>query len=554
MRAALPFLALGLFLLAPAPALALQGSTPLETELLADADDRLLTRFDLLDAALVVGGAKDRRTLEEARARLDARLDPVLKAVPRGDRRVMAKLLIQALHTPGGPGKAPLLGKYVAHATTLQDLLDDGSFNCVSATILYLAAAKELSLDARAVLLPSHARAAVVLEGKHVIVETTNRLGFDASAETAREVAARFRPAGEASNSVDLYSDESGTEVDDIALLGVVYTNLAVVAKQRGDLAAAEALDTRADVFVAPSARPLMRLVRASTLGELAILRLNEGRTAEAVDLAFQAAQLVPEGEDARLARHNLKALAQRRLSELLPAGEKEMFAFVERLKPFPDVERDLRSRAWDLAGGLRGKKGDFEGAAAAAREAARVGSGLRSDGVLGHNLAVAELNRLIELGQKDPERAWADYEKLTVPPELETQRRQLGANIAGQRAQKALDRGDCPLVDRRVIDWMVLDPKAPTGALRAACKNEEGLVAWKAKDFASAARSFREAMGLNRDEPAFPKNLAGALGNQVGPLLQARKCKEARPLIDEGLRVAPEDDLFRKAAAFCAR
>lgn len=551
---------LGLLLfaaLAPAPpALAAKGPTALEAELLADAEDRVLTRFDLLDAALVVGGAQDRRALDEARARLDARLAPVLKAVPRGDRRLMAKLLLQALHTPAAPGQAPLLGRYEARASTLQEVLDSGLYNCVSATLLYLAAAKELSLDARAVLLPSHARAAVVLEGKPVVVETTSRLGFDASAETAREVAARFRPAAEAAgpSSVDLYSDERGTEVDDVALLGVVTTNLAVGAKQRGDLDAAEALDRRADVFVAPSARPLMRLVRASTLGELAILRLGEGRTAEAVDLAFQAAQLVPEGDDARLARHNLKALAQRRLAELPPSGEKEMFAFVDRFKAFPEVERDLRSRAFDLAGGLRSKKGDFEGAAAAAREAARLGDGSRNGSVLSHNLAVAELNRLVELGQKDPERAWADFERLSVPPELETQRRQLGANLAAQRAQRALQKGDCALVDRRVIDWMVLDPKAQADALRAACRNEEGLSAWKAKDFAAAARSFREAMGLNPDEPAFARNLGGALGNQVSRLLQAKKCREARPLIDEGARVAPDDELFRKAAAYCAK
>ncbi len=540
----------------PRSAVAVPGSTPLESELLADAEDRILTRFDLLDAALVVGGAKDRRALDDARARLEARLAPLLKAIPRGDRRLMARLLLQALHTPAGPDRPALLGRYEAASTTLQDVLaEPGTFNCVSATILYLAAARELSLDARAVLLPSHARAAVVLEGKHVIVETTSRLGFDASAETAREVASRFRSSGggEPGNAIDLYADERGTEVDDLALLGVITTNLAVVAKQRGDLAAAEALDARAGVFVAPSARPLMRLVRASTLGELALLRLNEGRTAEAVDLAHQAAQLLPDGEEARLARHNLKALAQRRLAELAQASEKELFAFAERFKAFPEVERDLRSRAWDLAGAQRSKRGDFEGAAAAAREAARLGSSSRDGGVLAHNLAVAELNRLVALGPKDPERAWAGYEKLSVPPELDSQRRQLGASLAAQRAQRAMERGECEVVDRRVIDWLVLDPTAPANAMRAACKNEEGLGFWKAKDFLSAARSFREAMALNPDEPAFARNLSGALGNQVGGLLQARRCKDARPLIEEGLRLAPEDELFKKAARFCA-
>ena len=518
------------------------GASRLEAALFADVSDRQLRHFSLLDAALVVSGVHEQGELDAARARLRAALDPIVKALDPRSRRGSAKALLTALHY--GAGRQPaLLRTYQAHATTLLDVLDAGQFNCVSATVLYLIAAKEAGLDARAVLLPSHARAAVVVDGKHVVVETTSRAGFDASAETAREVQQRLRPVREG-DAIELYNDERGTEVDDVALLGVVYTNLSVAAKERGDLDAAQALDARAELFVAPSARPLLRQVRASMLGGLAIERLNQGRTAEAVDLALEAAQVAPPGDDARLALHNLGAMAQRRLLELSKESggdEKTLVAFADRLQAFPAQEKDLRSRAFDLIAAARSQRGDYEGAAAAEKEAARLGAGSRNGAVLGHNLAVAEVNRLIELSKSDPDRAWTEW-------------RALGANIALARAQKRLDAARCGELEQRLVELVALKPDAPADAMRAACRNDEGLAHWKAGDFLAAASSFREAQRLNPHEPAFQKNLTGALGNEINKRLQAHRCADAAPLIAEGHRLDPDDKLFVKAAEYCAQ
>jgi hypothetical protein len=529
------------------------GASPLERALFEDVADRQLSKFTLLDAALIVSGVRDQDELESARARLRKRLDPILKSLDPNSRRNAAKALLATLHT--GLGKqSPLLKTYQAHATTLLDVAESGQFNCVSATVLYLIAAKEAGIDVRAVLLPSHARASVVIDNKHLVVETTSRAGFDASAETSREVQRRFRPVHEG-EAVELYADEHGTEVDDVALLGVVYTNLSVAAKERGDLAGAEGLDARAELFVAPSARPLLRQVRASMLGGLAIERLNEGRTGEAVGLAMDAALIVPPGEDARLAIHNLKAMAQRRLLELAKdddLDEKRLLAFPDRFQAFPDIQKDLRSRAYDLVAADRSKKGDYEGAAAAEKEAARLGAGTRNDGVLSHNLAVAELNRLIEVGKNDPDKAWSDWTHLKVPLELAEARTTLGANIAGLRAQMRLEARRCVDLDQRVAEWRELRPDAPGDALRAACRNDEGLAHWKDHDYVAAAASFREAMRLNADEPAFKRNLVGALANEINKRITAHHCDDARPLISEGQRLAGDDPVFQKAADYC--
>jgi hypothetical protein len=526
------------------------GSTPLESELLADAEDRILTRFDLLDAALVVGGAKDRRALDDARARLEARLAPPPQGHPPGRPAADGQAAAQALHTPPARTGRRCWAGTRPPRRPCRTCSPSRTFNCVSATILYLAAARELSLDARAVLLPSHARAAVVLECKHVIVETTSRLGFDASAETAREVASRFRSSGggEPGNAIDLYADERGTEVDDLALLGVITTNLAVVAKQRGDLAAAEALDARAGVFVAPSARPLMRLVRASTLGELALLRLNEGRTAEAVDLAHQAAQLLPDGEEARLARHNLKALAQRRLAELARASEKELFAFAERFKAFP---------RW--SGTCARGRGTWPAPSAASGATSRGRRRRRARRPAGVELARRRRARAQpgrrraqparRAGPQGPGAGLGRLREALVPRSWTRSAASWGG-LAAQRAQRAMERGECEEVDRG-DDWLVLDPTAPANPCAPPARTRRGWASGRRRT-SSRRRAPSARRWPSTRRAGLRQNLSGALGNQVGGLLQARRCKTS-PANRGGPAAAPRDELFKKAARFCA-
>jgi len=530
----------------PSPAAQRTIPSPAQAVRIEDLADRRLDWHVFEDAALQAGAADG--ALEGERAALNKALEPLVASIPLVEAAGAARDLLQVLHE-GTRSAPPMLRRYDASATTLGDVLHRGRFNCVSATLLYLIAACRLGLDARAVLLPSHARAVVVVRGRRHVVETTAARGFDAPPEVGREVMRRFRAPG---GFLDLYPDAAGQEFDDLALLGAVYTNLSVAARERDDLAAAEELDARADRLVDPSARPLLRRVRASTLQELALRRFEDGRTQEALELVERAVALVPDGDEAREAQGNLLAVAQRRMDEL-GGDEMTLLAFPSRFSAFPSTRAALEARAWNLAASQRAGRGDTAGAAAAAREAERAGRSTENREVYAHNLAAAELNRLQEVARTDPDEAWRRWQALKVPAALADTHRRVGANLAAMRVQKALDALRCDELDARAQEWTVLAPEAPAVGLRAACRNNAGVARSMADDHKGAADLFREALRLKPSARTFRENLVAALKNEVSELVRDRRCDEAARVLAEGARLAPDDAVFEQARRACA-
>ncbi|MEL6185828.1 MAG: hypothetical protein AAFU79_14490, partial [Myxococcota bacterium] len=114
------------------------------------------------------------------REALEPRLDAIVEAIPPAPTAVRARALLQLLH---GSGPSGLLRTYDEFATTVVDVMEGGRFNCVSATALFLIAAHALELDAEVELLPTHARARVLVTDRDgsrwVLVETMRRGGFD---------------------------------------------------------------------------------------------------------------------------------------------------------------------------------------------------------------------------------------------------------------------------------------------------------------------------------------------------------------------------------------
>lgn len=72
-----------------------------------------------------------------------------------------------------------MLYKYVEHSTKLNTTLLTGEYNCVTASILYLALTQALGIDSRGQEATIHAFVTVYLDGKPVDVETTNPYGFN---------------------------------------------------------------------------------------------------------------------------------------------------------------------------------------------------------------------------------------------------------------------------------------------------------------------------------------------------------------------------------------
>lgn len=72
-----------------------------------------------------------------------------------------------------------LLVQYREKQTRLDVMFQNGTYNCVSSSLLYMALAKSAGLSVVGVKTPSHAFCSVFIDGEKIDVETTNPLGFN---------------------------------------------------------------------------------------------------------------------------------------------------------------------------------------------------------------------------------------------------------------------------------------------------------------------------------------------------------------------------------------
>lgn len=78
-----------------------------------------------------------------------------------------------------------VLKKYVLKESSITAMFQKGQYNCVSATILYVALAKEAGLETRVYKTPDHSFCAIQVEERFIEVETTNPYGFDPGTKKA---------------------------------------------------------------------------------------------------------------------------------------------------------------------------------------------------------------------------------------------------------------------------------------------------------------------------------------------------------------------------------
>ncbi len=71
------------------------------------------------------------------------------------------------------------LRRYSARQTRITTMFDEGTYNCVSSSVLYLALAKAAGLDVIGNRAPDHCFCSVIIDGKKFDVETTNPMGFN---------------------------------------------------------------------------------------------------------------------------------------------------------------------------------------------------------------------------------------------------------------------------------------------------------------------------------------------------------------------------------------
>ena len=121
---------------------------------------------------------------------------------------------------------------YEENATTLIDILDTGTYNCVSSAVLYLLVLKNMGVQANGVDTPDHAFVIVDIDGRKIDVETTNRHGFDPGSkkdftdEFGRITGFSYVPPGE-------YAKRE--IIGQKALISLILSNRVVVLEQKND-------------------------------------------------------------------------------------------------------------------------------------------------------------------------------------------------------------------------------------------------------------------------------------------------------------------------------
>jgi tetratricopeptide (TPR) repeat protein len=187
---------------------------PEEADLFQDTRDGKLDRWSFDDAVLLASGvrtpaarsmylAKLNQLEQDARKMLDALKDPMQKG---------AKLHAW-LH-------ARILRDYQFDQIDLTTLLDQQTFNCVSATALYTLLGRRLGLDIRTVEAPDHVFSILYNGLAHADVETTNPQGFNPTRDP--EIIKQFSAATGFVYIPEEHKDKR-REIRDLGLLSIIY-------------------------------------------------------------------------------------------------------------------------------------------------------------------------------------------------------------------------------------------------------------------------------------------------------------------------------------------
>jgi tetratricopeptide (TPR) repeat protein len=205
---------------------------PLEERLFTGARDGQFQEFSLLEAALIASGCDDPADLTHYAARLDGCVAELRRlGTVRGTARQQAQAIFEFLH------QRLLTGGYRLEGTDLRRTLEDGRFNCVSATVLFNCMADRFGLPVCGLESPGHAKSRLLLAEGPLDVETTCPRWFqlvDRPQEQAAIVEKTLgRPAAGGSPKCRAISP--------VQLVAMIYYNRGVdlLGEKRFDLAAA---------------------------------------------------------------------------------------------------------------------------------------------------------------------------------------------------------------------------------------------------------------------------------------------------------------------------
>jgi tetratricopeptide (TPR) repeat protein len=260
---------------------------PLEERLFADAADGRLDAFSPLGAALIASGVENAQVLRRYEERQAALLDELRgSAKLSGPPRQQAQVVFEFMHC------RILTGGYHTDCTDLRNALDEGRFNCVSASVLFNCLAGELGVRVCGLEVPGHAMSRVLLPEGPLDVETTCPRWFRLLGDPRRQAELAENTTGLAAATADR---SQAREVSPAEMAAMIYYNRGVdlLAKKRFDEAAtANAKALRLDPQSATARGNLL-----ATVNNWAIALGSADRYAEAADLLRIGLRLDPSYE-----------------------------------------------------------------------------------------------------------------------------------------------------------------------------------------------------------------------------------------------------------------
>jgi tetratricopeptide (TPR) repeat protein len=255
----------------------------LESRLFADAADGRLDEFSPLDAALVASGVSTPESLQRYRRKAAELVDELRRSGNcAGTPRERAETIFEFLH------HRVLRGGYRIENSDLRVTLDEGRFNCVTASILFDYLAGAFGLECRGLAGPGHAMSRVLLPSGTLDLETTCPRWLHAGADAKTPFDATMKTLGPKA----VAGRANVREVSPIQMAAMIYYNRGVdlLAEERfADAAVANAKAIRLDP---PNATARGNLL--ATLNNWSIELGNQHQFREAVDVLRQGLSLEP--------------------------------------------------------------------------------------------------------------------------------------------------------------------------------------------------------------------------------------------------------------------
>lgn len=426
-----------------------------------------------------------------------------------------AKALLKQLHGPRG-----LLKRYDPKAHTLKDVLEEGRFNCVSSTLLYNLLARQIGLDTASELQPTHVRAQLRSAQTPVIIETTAKDGFAPDPARLRRIAS---VVSEPKPGERALVGPEGRAIAQKDLIAVMLINVATEAQAKGKLRLAEARFKAAGRIA--EAAPIQRVIHIQRAGLLAAISQKQAKAGEllgAYQSLSQAIRLQPDDlQLLRLMPQNLRAIADQSLDEATKKGPmaiRNLLAELLQGPLRPDDRAGLRALAHAEEARLWVAQGKLREAAVALRLGLEEKLSLK-DAELGQNLAhnwVAVM------------RLWAEKEARRGQAKVALARLREAQTLASAADREAISR------DRVRVYHLAAEHHLDQG--------QKG----------PALRLYRDAHRANPEDLLAKQNLIALLSQMIGPLIEADRCKKARPLILELKSLAPLDPLVRFSQDAC--